>query len=573
MLNKQQIEKLQSFISQFSKEELLWLSGYLAGKAVEEEIAENAPPVVVNGAPVVSKITIAYGTETGNSKKIANQLAARAKQMKINPKVVSMEQYKLNDLEKEEYFFTIVSTHGDGEPPAAAKKFYEHIHVTNNNLPKLKYSVLALGDTAYPLFCKTGADVDERFQKLGGTRLVDRRDCDVDFEPEANVWMDEVLKKLSTSSSSNSNGAVAKVADKKKPSGRVIYKGKISSNVNLNDTGSKKETYHIEITPESEVHYAPGDSIGIIPSNTEADTQRLFAQLKTIGSDFVNYKGERYSFYQLLKTKLSILQLPARILTKYAVLEEIPIEIKGSYDLADLVYSFPPKISKSNWQLLIDILEPIAPRLYSVASSNAAHNEEVHLTVARSSFFKNGEKRYGLASNYLSQLPKGTDINFYVQKNNAFHLPADDKDIIMVGPGTGIAPFRAFVAERDARGAEGRNWLFFGDQHFKTDFLYQTDWQNYLETGVLTRLDVAFSRDTDQKVYVQHKLKKQAKEIFEWLQSGAYFYVCGAKEPMSVDVENTLLEIIAEYSSFTKQEAEDYLNDLKEEGRYLKDVY
>lgn len=482
-----------------------------------------------------------------------------------------MEQYKLTDLEKEEYFFTIVSTHGDGEPPAAAKKFYEHIHTNNNNLPKLKYSVLALGDTAYPLFCKTGADVDERFQKLGGTRLVDRRDCDVDFESEANVWIDEVLKKLSTSPSSN--GTAMKVADKKKPSGRVIYKGKISTNVNLNDRGSKKETYHIEITPESEVHYAPGDSIGIVPTNYEADVQSVLKQLKTIGSDFVTYKGERYSFYQLLKTKLSILQLPARILIKYAALEKIPIEIKGSYDLAGLLSAFPLKIAKDNWQALVDIMEPIAPRLYSVASSNAAHNEEVHLTVARSSFYKNGEKRYGLASNYLSQLPKGTDITFYVQKNNAFHLPADDKDIIMVGPGTGIAPFRAFVAERDARGAEGRNWLFFGDQHFKTDFLYQTEWQNYLETGVLTRLDVAFSRDTDQKVYVQHKLKKQAKEIFEWLQSGAYFYVCGAKEPMSVDVENTLLEIIAEHGSFNKQEAEDYLNDLKEEGRYLKDVY
>ncbi|MES2620155.1 MAG: flavodoxin domain-containing protein [Bacteroidota bacterium] len=566
MLNKQQIEKLQNFISQFSKEELLWLSGYLIGKAEEED--GGAAPV---GTAVVSKITIAYGTETGNSKKIANQLAARAKQMKVNPKVVSMEQYKLTDLEKEEYFFTIVSTHGDGEPPAAAKKFYEHIHSSNSNLPKLKYSVLALGDTAYPLFCKTGADVDARFQKLGGTRLVDRKDCDVDFEPEANLWIDEVLRKLSTSPSSN--GTAAKVTDKKKPSGRVIYKGKITANVNLNDRGSKKETYHIEITPESEAHYAPGDSIGIVPTNYEADVQAVLKQLNTIGSDFVTHKGERYSFYQLLRTKLSILQLPARILTKYAALEKIPIEIKGSYDLADLLYSFPVKIAKGNWQLLVDILEPIAPRLYSVASSNAAHNEEVHLTVARSAFYKNGEKRYGLASNYLSQLPKGTDINFYVQKNNAFHLPADDKDIIMVGPGTGIAPFRAFVAERDARGAEGRNWLFFGDQHFKTDFLYQTEWQNYLETGVLTRLEVAFSRDTDQKVYVQHKLKKQSKEIFEWLQSGAYFYVCGAKEPMSVDVENTLLEIIAEHGSFNKQEAEDYLNDLKEEGRYLKDVY
>jgi sulfite reductase (NADPH) flavoprotein alpha-component len=569
MLNKQQLEKIQAFISQFTREELIWMSGYLAGKVVEEEIAENNP--VVNGTPVVSKITIAYGTETGNSKKVATQLAARAKQLKIHPKVVSLEQYKLTELEKEEYFFTIVSTHGDGEPPAAAKKFYDHIHSTQTNLQKLKYSVLALGDTAYPLFCKTGNDVDERFQKLGGTRIAERRNCDIDFDGEASAWMDDVMSKLM---SAPMNGSAVKHVEKKKPSsGRVIYKGKITTNINLNDEGSNKETYHIEITPESEVHYAPGDSIGVVPNNSEADAQDVLKELKTIGSDFVTHKGERFTFYQLLKSRLNIRQLPARVVAKYAALEEIPVEIKGNYDLADLLYAFPPKITKGNLQALIDILEPIAPRLYSVASSNAAHNEEVHLTVARSSFFKNGIKKYGLASDYLSNLPAGTAIDFYVQKNNAFHLPADDKDIIMVGPGTGIAPFRAFIAERDARGADGRNWLFFGDQHFHSDFLYQTELQNYLETGVLTRLDVAFSRDTEQKVYVQHKLKKNSKEIFDWLQAGAYFYVCGSKFPMSADVENTLLEIIAEQGAFTKEEAEGYLNTLKEEERYLKDVY
>ncbi|HLP20925.1 MAG TPA: flavodoxin domain-containing protein, partial [Chitinophagales bacterium] len=466
--------------------------------------------------------------------------------------------------------FTIVSTHGDGEPPAAAKKFYDYLHSSEKNLPKLKYSVLALGDTAYPLFCKTGEDVDAQFEKLGARKIADRRNCDVDYEAEANAWIDDILTNLLAVPGGN---AAEKAVEKKKPSGRVIYKGKITTNINLNDTGSNKETYHIEILPDSTAHYAPGDSIGIIPVNLESEVQQVLKTLGTIGSEFVTYKDKRFSFYHLLKTTLNIKQMPQRVLNKYAALEEITTEIKGPLDFADLLNAFPSKKLQGNWQALTDLLEPISPRLYSVASSNAAHNEEVHITVARSTFKKDGVKQYGLASNYLSQLPIGTDIQFYVQKNNAFHLPADDKDIIMVGPGTGIAPFRAFVAERDARGAEGRNWLFFGDQHFKTDFLYQTEWQNYLETGVLNRMDVAFSRDTENKVYVQHKLQQHAAALFEWLQGGAYFYVCGAKEPMSVDVEETLLQIIDQQSGNGREYAEEYINTLKEEGRYLKDVY
>jgi sulfite reductase (NADPH) flavoprotein alpha-component len=566
MFSEEQLQKVNDFISSFTKEEQLWLSGYLAGI----NNGQTAQAAGSNGAIISAKVTIAYGTETGNSKKIASQFAARAKQRKINAKVVSLEQYKLSELEKEEYFFTIVSTHGDGEPPAAAKKFYEHIHSFDKNLPKLKYSVLALGDTAYPLFCKTGEDVDAQLEKLGAKKIADRRNCDVDYEAEANEWIEDVLQKLLAVPQA---ATAAFASDRKKPNGRVLYKGKISANVNLNDVGSSKQTHHIEIIPESAAHYAPGDSIGIVPVNSDEDLQPVLHELKTIGSEFVTYKSKQYTFYYLLKNILNIRQLQQRILDKYAALEEIPVQIKGQYDLGELLSAFPAKITNRNWQALVDILEPIAPRLYSVASSNAAHNEEVHLTVARSSFQKNGATQYGLASNYLSQLPLGTEVQFYVQKNNLFHLPADDKDIIMIGPGTGIAPFRAFVAERDARGAEGRNWLFFGDQHFKTDFLYQTEWQNYLETGALNRLDVAFSRDTESKVYVQHKLLKHAAEVFNWLQSGAYFYVCGSKKPMSVDVENILLQIIAEQSCNGNEFALEYLNILKEEGRYLKDVY
>jgi sulfite reductase (NADPH) flavoprotein alpha-component len=564
MLTEEQLQKLHEFAALFTPAEQLWISGYLAG-------ANKGAAVPATGGAIVSaRVTIAYGTETGNSKKIASQLAAKAKQRKINAKLVSLEQYKLTELEKEEYFFTVVSTHGDGEPPAAARKFYEHIHALDKNLPKLKYSVLALGDTAYPLFCKTGEDVDAQFEKLGATRIAPRRNCDVNYEADAAEWAEEVLQKLLAVPASAAN---VSTADKKKPSGRVVYKGKIGVNINLNDTGSNKETHHIEIVPEGTVHYAPGDSIGIVPANTDANVQLVLDALGTIGSEFVTYKEKRYTFYYLIKNVLNILQLPQRVVNKYAVLEGIDTPPTAPLDLVELLTAYPQVKTKDNWQALIDILEPIAPRLYSIASSNAAHNEEVHITVARSSFIKNGVKQYGLASDYLSQLAAGSPVQFYIQKNNEFHLPADDKDIIMVGPGTGIAPFRAFVAERDARGAGGRNWLFFGDQHFKTDFLYQTEWLSYLETGVLTRLDVAFSRDTENKVYVQHKLKQQAAAVYEWLQSGAYFYVCGSKSPMSEDVEEALLDIIATQSTNGREYAVEYLAQLKEEGRYLKDVY
>ena len=564
MLSEEQLQKLHEFAALFTPAEQLWISGYLAGAN------KSAAAPVAGGAIVSARVTIAYGTETGNSKKIASQFAAKAKQRKINAKLVSLEQYKLAELEKEEYFFTIVSTHGDGEPPAAARKFYEHIHALDKTLPKLKYSVLALGDTAYPLFCKTGEDVDAQFEKLGANRIVTRRNCDVNYETDAAEWVDEVLNKLLAAPASTTS---ANTSDKKKPTGRVIYKGKIGGNINLNDTGSNKETHHIEIVPEGTVHYAPGDSIGIVPVNTDANTQLVLDALGTIGSEFVSYKDKRYTFYYLIKNVLNILQLPQRVINKYAAMEGIDSPPSAPVDLAELLMLHPQQKTTGNWQALVDILEPIAPRLYSIASSNAAHNEEVHITVARSSFTKNGVKQYGLASDYLSQLENGAQVQFYVQKNNEFHLPADDKDIIMVGPGTGIAPFRAFVAERDARGAGGRNWLFFGDQHFKTDFLYQTEWLSYLETGVLTRLDVAFSRDTKNKVYVQHKLHQQAAAVYEWLQSGAYFYVCGSKSPMSEDVEETLLEIIATQSTNGREYATEYLAQLKEEGRYLKDVY
>jgi sulfite reductase (NADPH) flavoprotein alpha-component len=513
----------------------------------------------------VSKITVAYGTESGNSKKIAMDLAGKAKTKGIQARLVSLDQYRLHDLSREEYFFTVISTQGEGEPPAAAKKFYEHIHLQEAALPNLKYAVLALGDTSYPLFCKAGEDVDAQLQKLGAQRIVSLKCCDTDFESDADRWVDEVLNRIAGVVSRAAVPAVAKPA-----TGKKHYTGEVLSTVNLNDRGSAKHTQHIEFLAPG-VEYQPGDSLGVIPENPLSAVESV---MELSGADFdrkLEFRNEKISLRDLLHKKLNLFYLPERVVKKYAgiVRQEIPETRIG---LPDLLKIYPVQ-EKAQFDEVLGILEPIVPRLYSIASSPVAHGEEVHLTVARDSFSVNEEIKYGVCSDLLLRLEPGQTLEFYVHRNGRFKLPAPDKDIIMVGPGTGIAPFRSFLAERDACNAPGRNWLFFGDQHFSTDFLYQTEIQQWLESGLLTRVDLAFSRDQENKRYVQHKMTKQGAELFRWLEGGAYLYVCGSKDPMSVDVEHALLDIIRVHGDRSSSGAENYLSELKESGRYLQDVY
>jgi sulfite reductase (NADPH) flavoprotein alpha-component len=564
MLAASKLKIIQDLIASSTKEELIWINGYLSG-VLSAGTEQSIEPVT--SKPAINKITIAYGTETGNSKKLATNFAATAKKIGINAKLVSLDQYRLNDLAKEEYFFTIISTQGDGEPPAAAKKFYDHIHQNGFKVNHLKYGVLALGDTSYPLFCKAGEDVDAQLQKLGGERVVSLHKCDTDFESDAGNWFSQVLSKL------NGNGASAApvvTPGITKKSGKKTYTGSILKNINLNDRGSNKQTHHIEIAAD-EIDYSPGDSIGIVPKNPAHIVESIIALTGIDKAKELSYRNETVTILNLLQSKLNIVYMHERVVKQYAAIvqQDIP-ETKIS--LLDLLKIYPVK-NTSQFEEVIGILEPITPRLYSVASSKEAHGEEVHLTVARDFFQVNNETKIGLASDYLSQLPENSELEFYIHKNDQFRLPAADKDVIMIGPGTGVAPFRSFLAERDSTGAGGRNWLFFGDQHFITDFLYQSEMQNWLETGVLTKLSVAFSRDQKEKIYVQHKMIRQAAELYDWLENGAHLYICGAKEPMSVDVENTLLLIIRQCGNKSLQEADEYLNALKEEGRYLKDVY
>ncbi len=564
MLAEHKLKLLQDLISSLSKDELVWMHNYIGQLAP----AATGPAVQKTSS---NKVTIAYGTETGNSKRVATDFAARAKKNGINAKLVSLDQYRLNDLAKEEYFLTVISTQGEGEPPEAAKKFYDHIHANGFTLDKLKYSVLALGDTSYPLFCKTGEDVDEQLEKLGGSRIVDIQKCDVEYDEDAHQWFDKVLKKLSETSVAAAPGISTTIPAEKKAAGKKSYTGTILTNINLNDRGSNKETWHIEIAAD-EVEYECGDSIGIVPENPVLTVEKVLSLSKGINAGKkIDYKKETFTVFDLLKYKLNISHLITNVIKRYAAIVGQEIT-ETKMDLPDLLSAYPVKDS-AQFEEVLAILNPVAPRLYTLASSPAAHSGEVHVIVAKDMFTVNEEKKYGVCSAFLGIQKVNNPLKFFVQKNKRFRLPAPDKDIIMIGPGTGIAPYRSFLAERDATGATGKNWLFFGEQHFASDFLYQTEIQNWFETGVLTKINVAFSRDQPEKIYVQHRMMEQGAELYNWIKSGAFIYLCGKKDPMSTDVEHTLVQVIEKYGEKTAEEAKEYFLQMQNEGRYSEDVY
>jgi sulfite reductase (NADPH) flavoprotein alpha-component len=562
MLAEHKIKILQDLISNASKEEIAWMNNYISS-----QLATDQPTAQKTNS---NKVTIAYGTETGNSKRVATDFAAKAKKAGINVKLVSLDQYRLNDLSKEEYFLTVISTQGEGEPPEAAKKFYDHIHNNGFKLNKLKYSVLALGDTSYPLFCKTGEDVDEQFERLGGSRIVDIQKCDVEYDEDAHHWIEKVLKKLSEVETTTVFSAPTP-ATEKKPPGKKSYTGTILTNINLNDRGSNKETWHIEIAAD-DVEYECGDSIGIVPQNNTLIVEKILSLSKGINAGKkIEYKKESFTIFDLLKYKLNISHLITAVIKRYsAIVGQEIAETKA--DLLDLLKTYPVK-DAAQFEEVLAILNSVAPRLYTLASSPAAHSGEVHVIIAKDMFTVNQEKKYGVCSAFLGAQQVSTQLKFFVQKNKRFRLPAAEKNIIMIGPGTGIAPYRSFLAERDASGATGKNWLFFGEQHFASDFLYQTEIQNWFETGVLTKINVAFSRDQPEKIYVQHRMLEQGAELYNWIQSGAHIYLCGKKDPMSIDVEHAIVQIIEKYGEKTAEDAKEYFLQMQNEGRYSEDVY
>jgi sulfite reductase (NADPH) flavoprotein alpha-component len=425
-----------------------------------------------------------------------------------------------------------------------------------------------LGDSSYPLFCKAGEDVDAHLQELGATQILSLEKSDLDFYPVSDAWINNVVNNLPTAA----NALLPKPQQKHGKNGKHFYKGTVRTHINLNDKGSSKETWHIEIATNESIYYLPGDSLGIVPPNADEDVNEIISLLHANKNQTIEYKNETFTLFDLFKFKLNILYLPLRIVEKYGKLiqSELP---SVRLDLKNILSLYPS--NNVSLEDFIHILEPITPRLYSVSSSPYAHgNNEIHITVGRNKFWVNDKAKYGFCSSHFAGLNEGDEVTFYINTNDNFRLPQQgDKDVIMIGPGTGIAPFRSFISHRDDEGAPGRNWLFFGDQHFHSDFLYQTELLSFFDTGLLTRLNTAFSRDQKEKVYVQHRLQQQSKELFSWIEGGAYIYICGCKNTMAKDVEETLINIISDEGNLDRIEAEDYLNRLEEEGRYSKDVY
>jgi sulfite reductase (NADPH) flavoprotein alpha-component len=568
MLATHKMKTLEALVRDSSEAELIWINGYLSGLVAEKVRPDSA----TNGQQTtrVKKATICYGTETGNAKKLALELTRLAKQSGISVACKGLDQYRFEDLAAERDFFVIVSTQGEGEPPEPAKLFFQRLYAESPDLSGMRFSVLALGDTAYPLFCKAGEDLDARLAALGAQREMPVQKCDVDYEAPAQDWFKSVVGLYAGQEAAAQQAAPLPIAQKAHK-GKRYYDGIISAHINLNDRGSRKETWHIELRSEEVIDYAPGDAIAIVPENREEVVEAILASAGVAGDALFDTPKGQLNARVALTTQLNICFLLGATIRKYAALtgHDIP---DTRMDLLDLLRIYPLK-SPDQFGGLLALLSPIAPRLYSVASSPRQYPKEVHLTVGKHRFMSEETERVGLCSRFLGDLPVGTAIRFYVHHNRAFKLPEDDRDIIMIGPGTGVAPFRGFVQDRDESGASGKNWFFFGEQHFRTDFLYQAEWQQYLQTGALHTLTLAFSRDQPERRYVQHRIQESAAEFFAWVQRGASIFISGTKDPMSRDVEQAIVGVISQQGRMTEADASAYLAQMKKDNRYQKDVY
>ncbi|KEQ24229.1 assimilatory sulfite reductase (NADPH) flavoprotein subunit [Paenibacillus tyrfis] len=591
--NQEQVELLNRLLPTLTEVQKIWLSGYLT--ALHKTEASAAAPAV--NQPVLSKeVTVLFGSQTGNSQKLAKKLSEKLKEQGLQPTLSSMSDFKPNTLKKVENLLILVSTHGEGEPPDNALSFYEFLHSKRApQLEGLRFSVLALGDTSYEFFCQTGKDFDKRLEELGGKRLTARVDCDVDFEDSAAEWMDRVLASLNEApaAQSSANGGGATVWNETQPteySRSNPFQAAVLENLNLNGRGSDRETRHLEISLEgSNLQYEPGDSLGVYPKNHPRLVDELVQAMDWNREELVpvDKNGNERTLLEALTGHYEITVLTKPLLEQAATLfpgsglqellapgreQELRAYIK-SRDLLDLVQDY--QLKGVSGRSFVSILRKLPPRLYSISSSPKAYPDEVHLTIRKVQYEAHGRERYGVCSTYIAEhLELGDSLPVFIQHNPNFKLPQNpDTPIIMIGPGTGAAPFRAFLGEREETGAQGKTWLFFGDRHFSTDFLYQVEWQRWLKDGVLTRMDVAFSRDTDQKVYVQHRILEHGKELYQWLEEGAGIYVCGDEKHMAHDVHAALATMIEREGGLSSEAAAEYLARLQQDKRYQRDVY
>ncbi|BBL35682.1 sulfite reductase [NADPH] flavoprotein [Nitrosomonas stercoris] len=604
-LTTEQWQLIETLSASLTSDQAHWISGYFAGigsvllrgnQAAIPSTDAIAPSATAQIESAASRsLTILHISETGNSTELATRLADSATKQGLNPILIGAADYKIRKLKDEQDLLIVTATHGEGDPPQTGMDLFEFVESRKAPaLPELRYAILALGDMSYEHFCGAGKRLDERFEALGAKRLIPRVDCDVDYEEPAASWSSDILKilvaeraaaapvSIPTSSSAATAGAAQPAADPAY-SKRNPFPATIIDSIALSGRGSTRDTRHIEISlADSGLTYVPGDALGIVAHNDPAMVEALLDALDMNPSDPVTIKNQSVTLSEALIGSLEITTATLRFLDHWGeltgttdVFTAMDSAQRATYlyenHIVDIIRAYPLK--GLDPQRFIDGLRPLQPRLYSIASSLEICPEEAHITVAPVRYQLHGEDRSGVASGHLADRAVADSVlPIYIQSNPHFRLPTGDDPIIMIGAGTGVAPYRAFMQEREVNGG-GRSWLFFGERNFRTDFLYQTEWQNWLKEGILTKMEVAFSRDGTEKIYVQHRIREHAHDFYAWLEEGAYIYLCGDAARMAPDVHDTLVTVIEEQASVQREEAEEYLRNLQRDGRYQRDVY
>ncbi len=565
----------------FTPEQRLWLNRFFAA-----HLPPSAKLSSASGPPVA--VTVLYASQTGNAEGLAKKLVKDLKKGHFQPSVSDIGQYDHQKLAQEKHVLLIASTYGDGEPPDSATAFHQWLHSdAAPSLAGVKYSVLALGDSSYPDFCQCGIDFDSRLSDLGAERIHVRVDCDVEFDAEYKAWSQSIIALLAPGTVA-SKPVAALDQDEEGYSKNRPFPARLLRQHNLNGEGSEKQTHHIEFSLQgSGLTYQVGDALGVVPQNSAALVDELLSHLPfQTKADVSTPDGEEISLREALIRHYDIRTLSSSLIEKWQSRSGSPYlrslvqaNDKKAYqdfiwgrELIDLIIDYPADFADA--EDFVAVLRKLQPRLYSISSSPLAHPGEVHLTVGVVSYKAHGRARAGVCSSFLAHLAANDSTGVYVHQNPAFRLPADDSTpLIMVGPGTGIAPFRAFLEERQVTAATGKNWLFFGNPHAATDFLYQEQLELFVKDGALHRIDTAFSRDQAKKVYVQDRMLEHGAELWKWLEEGAAFYVCGDASRMAKDVDLALHQLIQSHGNKSEEEAAAYVAQLKKDKRYQRDVY
>jgi len=588
-LTPEQMARLQSAIGDYSPTQMAWLSGYFWGMVNQQPGAVAAPALVQNAASV----TLISASQTGNARRVAEQLRDDLIAAKINVNLVNAGDYKFKQIGQEKLLLIVASTQGEGEQAEEAVALHKFLQ--SKKAPQMKdtaFAVFALGDTSYEFFCQAGKDFDTRLGELGAERLLDRVDADVEYKEAAENWRKRIVDVLKQRVPADTGAQAAPTlagsvnqVDSSPYTKEAPLTATLSVNQKITGRDSDKDVRHLEIElGDSGLRYQPGDALGIWFENDPQLVQEIVELLWLKGDEIVEVNDKKLSLSEALQHHIELTQNTTPIIEKYAalcrdehltgLLADKPAlqQYAQTVPFADMVRRAPTELDA---QQLVDLLRPLTPRLYSIASSQAETETEVHITVGVVRYDIDGRLRSGGASGFLAdRLEEDGEVKVFIEHNDNFRLPANpETPVIMIGPGTGIAPFRAFIQQRDNDGATGKNWLFFGNPHFTDDFLYQVEWQRYVKDGLLTNISLAWSRDQAEKVYVQDKLREQGAEVWQWLQEGAHVYVCGDANRMAKDVEQALLEIIAKYGEMDLETADEYLSELRLDRRYQRDVY